>query len=237
MSVYPIQPSFAGGELSPSLWGRVDLAKYATGLRRCENFLVRPAGGVTRRPGLRFVARVKGGKCRLVAFQYNLDQSYVLEFGAKYVRFYMDGRQILGSDSQPYELATPYEEGELSELGVTQSADVLYLTHRKHRPMELSRLSHDKWVLEPFRFSGGPFRSQSKEQGQISLNVGDVSGTTTLSASAELFMPSDVDALFELTHHVDEQRHKEGRAATPDGTMSSESLGTVKPVRQYLGET
>ena len=34
-----IQPSFTGGELSPSLYGRVDLAKYQTSLKTCRNFI------------------------------------------------------------------------------------------------------------------------------------------------------------------------------------------------------
>ena len=34
-----VQPSLAGGEISPSLYGRIDLEKYQTSLRRCRNFI------------------------------------------------------------------------------------------------------------------------------------------------------------------------------------------------------
>lgn len=37
-----LQPTFAGGELSPRLGARVDLAKYHTAAAAIENFIVRP---------------------------------------------------------------------------------------------------------------------------------------------------------------------------------------------------
>ena len=49
-----VQPSFAGGELSPRLYGRTDYPKYAIGAEAIENFIVRPEGGLMRRHGTRF---------------------------------------------------------------------------------------------------------------------------------------------------------------------------------------
>jgi hypothetical protein len=40
-----IQPSFAGGEIGPSLYGRIDMSKYQVALRKCDNFIVRQYGG------------------------------------------------------------------------------------------------------------------------------------------------------------------------------------------------
>jgi hypothetical protein len=36
--------SFAAGEITPELYGRVDLTKYQTGLSRCLNFTILPHG-------------------------------------------------------------------------------------------------------------------------------------------------------------------------------------------------
>ena len=44
-----MQASFAAGELAPNLYARVDLEKFATGLRTCRNFVVNPTGGVSNR--------------------------------------------------------------------------------------------------------------------------------------------------------------------------------------------
>lgn len=53
-----IQPSFALGELSQDLSGRVDLEWYGKGLELCDNFYVLASGGVTLRPGTEFVCEV-----------------------------------------------------------------------------------------------------------------------------------------------------------------------------------
>ena len=203
MSIYTIQTSFATGEISPSLYGRPDLAKYSAGLARCENFIIHPHGGVSKRPGMRFIAKAKG-RCRLVEFEYSIDQSYVLEFGNKYVRFFRGGAQIVSGGS-PYELVTPYLEADLDGLSFTQSADVLYIVHKDYRPMELYRVNDAEWVLEDFAFSGGPFRSKTAAQEDVTLALSAKSGSNvTMTASSALFEAGHVGALFSLTHHVDE---------------------------------
>lgn len=92
----PIQTNFTAGELSPLLYGRIDLAKYANGAKQIVNAIVQPHGGVTRRPGTRFVATAKQAdeKIRLVPFRFNAEQSYVLEFGDGYIRFFADEGRI-----------------------------------------------------------------------------------------------------------------------------------------------
>lgn len=92
------QFSFAGGELTPSLYARTDVVKYATGLRTCRNNMVMRQGGTRNRPGTAFVAEVKDSSkiVRLVPFVFNTGQTYVLEFGDLYIRFYQDGVQFQG---------------------------------------------------------------------------------------------------------------------------------------------
>ena len=50
-----LQGSLSGGELSPSLYPRVDLARYQTSVRTGTNFIVRPYGGMVNRPGTQFI--------------------------------------------------------------------------------------------------------------------------------------------------------------------------------------
>ena len=52
-----IQPTFSGGELSPSLQARVDIERYGNSVKTGKNFLVRPYGGMVNRPGLQFLGR------------------------------------------------------------------------------------------------------------------------------------------------------------------------------------
>lgn len=90
------QLSFSSGEVTPSLWGRVDLIKYATGLKTCENYQVMRHGGVQNRPGSGFVAETKDSSvtARLIPFIFNSSQTYVLEFGNLYMRVHKDGAQL-----------------------------------------------------------------------------------------------------------------------------------------------
>lgn len=90
------QRSFAGGEISPALYGRVDTVKYATGLRRCRNFFVMRHGGIASRPGTTFVGEVSDSTktVRLIPFVFNADQTYVLEFGSQYMRVIRNGQQV-----------------------------------------------------------------------------------------------------------------------------------------------
>lgn len=91
------QPSFTAGELSPALWARVDLAKYASGLKTAVNLFIHPHGGVSNRAGLEFVAEVKDSadEGRLIPFQFNTEQSYILEYGDQYARVIRAGGVVL----------------------------------------------------------------------------------------------------------------------------------------------
>ncbi len=88
-----IQRSFSGGEISPSLYARVDSSKYQTGLRTCRNFIVQRQGGAANRAGTEFIGEVKDSTkaVRLIKFVFNNSQTYVLEFGDQYIRFIQDG--------------------------------------------------------------------------------------------------------------------------------------------------
>jgi len=92
--------NFTGGELSPRLDGRNDLAKYSSGCKTLQNMIVYPHGSASRRPGTNFVAEVENSaeKTRLIPFEFSTTQTYILEFGDQYIRFYKDGGAILESN-------------------------------------------------------------------------------------------------------------------------------------------
>lgn len=90
------QLNFSGGEISPSLYSRVDQTKYATGLRTCRNMFVRPHGGASNRSGTLFVGEVKDSSktVKLIPFIFNSDQTYMLEFGDQYMRVIRNGAYV-----------------------------------------------------------------------------------------------------------------------------------------------
>lgn len=145
--------SFAGGEVTREFFGRIDDAKFQTGLAACRNFIVLPHGPVANRPGTRFVREVKTSAkfTRLLPFTFADDQTLVIEFGEGYFRFHTQGGTVL-SLGVPYELAHPYVEAELLEVVIAQSADVITLTHHNHPVRELRRLGAVNWTLTVVSF-------------------------------------------------------------------------------------
>ncbi len=83
-----IQSSFARGEIGPALYGRVDLRQYSIALRRARNMVVHQFGGVSNKPGTRFVGPVKDHTAtpRLVSFEFKTTDTHILEFGNLYMR-------------------------------------------------------------------------------------------------------------------------------------------------------
>lgn len=89
--------SFAGGEITPEMFGRIDLSKFQTGLRRCVNFITLPHGPAARRPGFFFVNLAKDSTrdVRLIPFAFSATQAVILEFGHQYVRFHTETGTLL----------------------------------------------------------------------------------------------------------------------------------------------
>ena len=187
------QLSFAGGEISRAIWGRTDLVKYASGLKTCKNFVVLAHGGVENRSGTRFIAEAKyhDKKCRIIPFEFSSTQTYALEFGHKYIRFYTNGGQIVDANGDPVEIESPYSDDDLPLLKYVQSADLLTLCHPNHHPKNLGRYGHDDWRLTDFDNKKGPFQELNLDE-EIKVKVSAVDGAITITANQDLFKPIHV---------------------------------------------
>ncbi len=98
MRATPLLRSFAGGEITPEMYGRLDLDKFQTGVARAKNFRPLPHGPMQNRAGFQYVlqARKQNG-CRLIPFAFSADQTMVLEFTELKVRFHTNGATVLES--------------------------------------------------------------------------------------------------------------------------------------------
>ena len=92
--------AFIAGEFYAKLDGRTDFEKYQAGCKTLENMLVHPQGMASRRVGTQFISEVKTSseKTRLIPFEFSTTQTYILEFGNGYIRFFKDKGQILEDD-------------------------------------------------------------------------------------------------------------------------------------------
>jgi hypothetical protein len=87
--------SFAGGEIAPEMYGRIDDAKYQTGAALLENFIATPQGPAENRPGFAYVNKTKNnGVARLIPFTYSTTQTMVIEAGEGYFRFHTQGETL-----------------------------------------------------------------------------------------------------------------------------------------------
>ena len=153
-NVKTLQRAFAGGVVSPEMFGRIDDVKYQTGLSTCRNFLIKPQGPAENRPGFEFVRATKHAskKARLIPFTYSVTQTMMIEVGEGYFRFHTDGATLESTPGTAYEIANPYAEADLFDIHYVQSADVLTLVHPNHAPRELRRTGELSWVLSTISF-------------------------------------------------------------------------------------
>lgn len=156
-----LQTNFTAGEMSPRLKGRVDIARYQNGAEIVENGVPVVHGGVDRRDGTRFCAAAKLNEDRgaiVVPYVYNTDQSFALEFGHQYIRFFTStGAVILNAGLAPLELASPYTRDQLAALTFTQKADTLLVFHPNVPTQRLRRLSATSWSIQPVPWVTEPF--------------------------------------------------------------------------------
>lgn len=185
--------NFTGGEISPRLYGRPDLAKYADSAKVLRDVVVLQHGGVRRRPGTMDCGSVKtpGKRHRLIPFVYNTQQAYVLEFGDYTMRVWLNGALVNTLLGTPVEISTPWSEAQAQEIDYTQGADTMLIAHPSFPMKRLRRFSDTRWLLDDVPFEPAPFDEIGARFGSQCL-LGATSGTTVAQSVGSVWMPSDV---------------------------------------------
>lgn len=150
--------TFLGGEASGLVEGRSDLPQYKLGSSKIENFIVLKTGGITRRPGTRYVddsgiATGSGGagknlKPRLIPFTIGTAESYVLEITSD-DSSKTTYRIIQNTNTPSVSFSVTYTGPDFkyftsSELQDIQYANIgayLFLTHPTHKTIVVQRVS------------------------------------------------------------------------------------------------
>lgn len=146
MALAVLQNSFLGGEIAPSLYGRIDDKLVSVGAAELTNFLIQPSGAIKKRSGFKFIKDLGSARFRLIPFRFASDQTLVLAFGDKKIYFITQGQFVMDG-SQPYTISCPYTEAEIWDLSYSQNADVVTLTSASHAPMELRRYGATDWRM------------------------------------------------------------------------------------------
>lgn len=195
--VTPLQSSFNGGELSPRVHHRPELAIRAIGVERMRGWLPLLQGGAEACPGTVRVAAARTPAMRLIPYIFNETQGYVVEITAGKMRFYTNDVQIMdGGD--PYEIDAPWTADQLGEIMFEQSLDALYLYHGSVQTRKLQRTSATTFALSPVEYTGGPFLPRNKDKALTVTASSTEGAAVTLTASAALFAATDVGRLFRM---------------------------------------
>jgi hypothetical protein len=180
--------SFTSGEISPLLLGRGDLRAYENGAAKLRNVFIHPTGGVTRRAGLRYVDAARG-RGRLVPFEFNTEQAYLLAFSDRYVDVYRGGAREAG-------FSTPWSSQNLKQITWTQSADTLLVVHPEVPPRKITRTSEAHWDIADWQFVVDDNRIHSPHfkfaDPSVTLQPSGTTGTVSITASAPVFLSNHV---------------------------------------------
>lgn len=151
-----VQRSLAGGEITPPLYARVDVAKYQTAVRQLRNFMVMRHGGAANRPGSEFVGEVSdsSSSVRLIPFVFSAEQTYVLEFGEGYMRVIQDGAHLTDT-AETIEAVTKADPAVVTITGHSLSTgDEIYVSgvtkmpELNNRNFKVTKLSADTFSLQ-----------------------------------------------------------------------------------------
>lgn len=151
-----LKTSFVSGEVDPTVHGRVDNEIYTKGAKRLRNVYVRPTGGAFRREGLEYIDTTTSSAAgRLVPFEFNDTQTYMLVFTAGEFKVYRtDSNSVQATvSSAPISSLTA---DMIKEMNWTQSADKLFLVHKDIQPIEITRTGHTAWTAASVTFSNIP---------------------------------------------------------------------------------
>lgn len=218
--------SFLGGEISPTAFGRIDLALYSQACKTMLNWIPLPSGGAYRRPGTFYEAN--GGQegvsvyaPALIPFIYSQDEFYAVGInkligGAGFFNFYRPVSNT-GTNTSSNLLASHFYDratvggglgayDEWHSVQYAQSADRLYLVHPNHPPLFLNRLSTDNFSANEYDSGlsgtalrdGIPFLEENTTATTLTVSNGAVGTGRTLTASATIFFAEHVGARFKI---------------------------------------
>ncbi len=194
MTVTLTKTNFTAGELSMDMLGRGDLTAYANGALRLRNVVIAPVGGVSRRPGLRHVDTARGPG-RLIAFEFNTEQTYLLVLTDGRVDVYADGVHVA-------DFASPWTAAQVRQLRWSQTADTLLVVHPEVSPRKITRTSHSDWTIAEWSFYAKddvihqPTHKFADDD--VTLQASATSGSVTLTASAAVFQAGHVGKRFRI---------------------------------------
>ena len=190
-----IQPSFAKGVISPTLYGRVDTAAYQVALAKASNCIIHTYGGVSNRAGTNFIGPCKDHTYapRLIPFQFKTSDQYMLEFGNLYMR-------VVRNDAHVTETAlTGCTATAANPVVITKAAheytagDEVFLSGFT----EMVEVNNNRYIVGTVGDSGSTFELTSQADG-TDIDGSGYTAETTGGSSAKIYQITTTYATADL---------------------------------------
>ena len=152
----------------------------------------------------------------LYPFRFSVNLSYLLEFGAGYVRVWREGTYL------GVELATPYTAADLPALRFVQSVDVLYIASGNYPVKKIIRYSESNWQIANMNWIQPPMGDLNPNENLKVTPSATTGNSITLTANAALFEAEDVGSWMEIS-----QRVSGTSVSITSGTSSAIGVGDV----------
>lgn len=181
--------SFAGGQVDPEMADRGDVEAYYSAALELTNFQVDPRGPAVVRAGTAIIAELPDADrgARLVPFEFErVIQAYLLAFTDNRLRVFDD--DLVATD-----IGTPFAGAILPTMDYTQQADSLVVTTGQADPQIVQRRgAADAWFIEALAYDSIHQFAFGVSYPPISITPSGLSGSITITASADWFTADDI---------------------------------------------
>ena len=212
--------NFTSGELTPLLSSRLDSDAYKNGAKTLRNFRLRAQGGITRRPGCRYLQTLSNTSYQMESYIYDEDESYILLFS----NGQLDIVDTLSLSSITQTITScPWASAQIGEIKVAQSGDTMIIVHPDFVMQKLTRTSASNFTLAAYAFdTANNFVHQPYYKfvdPAVTLTPQSASaGSQNITASSSIFTADWVGEEIEFTDSNDVLHHIEITAYT-SGTV------------------
>ena len=194
--------------MSPLLSSRIDSEAYKNGGKTLTNVRLRAQGGITRRPGLRYLQTLTNVAYQSEPYIYDEDEAYLLLFSNTKL-------EIVDVSNPTVILQTitscPWLTAHIGSVVVAQSGDTMIIVNPNFAIKKLTRTSATNFALTDYEFdtsSGMSYQPYYKfAAAATTLTPSGTSGSVTLTASANAFQSGHNGTYLRLVDSAGTVRH------------------------------
>ena len=192
-----LKTTFQSGELDPLMNLRSDTTAYANGAKQMQNVALFSQGGFKRRNGTKRYASLSGN-ARLVGFDFDDNEQYIMAFGNTRVDIYYLETNALAQSIT----SCPWTTSILFEMQFSQAGDTMIVTHPSMATQKILRTGLTSFTRADFAFdtdASNVYQPYYKfADTTVTLSSSAITGTTTITSSADHFNANYVNTHLKI---------------------------------------